>query len=487
VTTRVIDLRAVGWLLGLFVGALAVCLLIPLFYAYEFDPASIRPFSQALIVVGSAAFILLAACYRRERLELNHREAILLVTLAWLAISAGGALPLYFSPWFEGYSAAFFEAASGFTTTGATVLAQMEGVAPTIHLWRCLSHWLGGMGIVLLGIAILPIIGQGGMLLYRAEFSGARSQRLKPRLAETVLSFWWIYVAYTAFLTIGLYAAGMSAFEAVCHAFSTMGTGGFSTRTESIGAFSSPAIEYLSIVFMLLAGFSFVQHYHLLVERRVGAVFRDQELRTYLLIFAVASFVILPLRLLDGDQPEAALRSAMFQTASILTTTGFVTDDFGLWHPLSQLLLVFLMFAGGCTGSTAGGLKVARIVLLVGVIRRELRRIVEPHGVFGLRLAGEVMSEQTVSALLNLVYMAALVLITACLLVAATGVDILSTVSAVIACTFNVGPGLGAVGPSGSYGQLPSFAQWVLALCMIAGRLEFYTFLVIFTRPFWRR
>jgi len=344
------------------------------------------------------------------------------------------------------------------------------------------------MGIVLLGIAILPLVGVGGMALYRAEFSGARSEKLKPRVAETALSLWKIYLALTLALYLALWAAGMNGFEAACHAFSTLGTGGFSTRTASIAAFDSPLIEYIIIVFMLLAGVNFTRHYVLWVEHRPGKFWADRELRFYLAVAAGATAIILIGLLRSPGYPfPTAVRKSLFQASSILTTTGFTSDDFERWLPLPQLVLLTLMFIGGCTGSTAGGLKAARVLLLFKLVGREFKRMVERRGVFTVRLGADVIPEYTIQSLLNMVYLTLMVFVAACLMLAATGVDVLSAIAAVAAATFNIGPGLGSVGPSEHYGHLSHVAKWVLSGCMLAGRLEFYTILVIFTPSFWRK
>jgi trk system potassium uptake protein TrkH len=280
----------------------------------------------------------------------------------------------------------------------------------------------------------------------------------------------------------------MTTFEAVCHTFSTLGTGGFSTRTASIAAFDSPLIEYIVAIFMLLAGASFVQHYRLWIERRPRAVTADFEIRAYFGIAAVASLVVC-VTLLATERAgfEQTIRTSVFQVISIMTTTGFVTADFEAWHPLPQLILLALMFVGGTTGSTAGGLKTARVILLQRVVSREFRRMVERHGVFAVRLGGRVVSEDAIRTLLNLVYLALLVNFAACLILAASGLDVLTAITAVAACMFNIGPGLGTVGPADNYGHLPDAVKWALSACMIAGRLEFYTLLVIFTPAFWKK
>lgn len=483
-----IDPRVVGWALGYFLMALAASMLVPLGYGLALGKGDLKALTDSLLVTVAAGSLLLALSRRRPVRELKQREGIVLVVLVWASTCLFGALPFYFSPYFASFTDAVFEATSGFTTTGASVLERVEVLSPPIQFWRCFSHWLGGMGIVLLGLAILPVLGQGGMHLYRAEFSGAKSEKLTPRVLETAQALWKIYLALTVAEFLILWLVGMNGFDALCHSFSTLGTGGFSTRTASIAEFGNPAIEYTIIVFMLLGGSSFILHYRLFVERRPRSLLKDYEIRYYLLLVVAATLVISAvLTWRDGIALDESVRKALFQVVSIITTTGFVTADYETWYPLCQLMLLALMFVGGCTGSTAGGLKVARVGLLARVVDREFRRMAEPQGVFTVRLGGEAIPEAAIHGLLNLVYLAWLVNFIACLLLAAVGVEVLTSISAVAACMFNVGPGLGGVGPTDNYGHLPALAKWVLTGSMIAGRLEYYTLLIILTSAFWRR
>jgi trk system potassium uptake protein TrkH len=485
---RLVDHRAIAWVVGSFLAVLGGSMLVPYGFSLASDHADQSPMLRACLVTLGASAVFLFAGRHRERRDLLHREGILLVSLIWVAICLFGALPFYFSLSYHSFTDAVFEATSGFTTTGATVISNVDGLSRTLHLWRSFSHWLGGMGIVLLGVAILPLLGQGGNALYRAEFSGSAAERMRPRIVETARALWRLYVLFTVAEMALLMLAGMSGFDALCHAFSTLGTGGFSTRTASIAAFDSPLIEYIVILFMFIAGVSFIQHFQFWIEHRPGAVFRDYEFRAYFLL-ALGSTALIGLTLFfaSGMALEPALRTAMFQVVSILSTTGFVTTDYGLWPPVLQIVLLVLMFAGGCTGSTAGGLKMARVVLMWHVVQRDFHRLAEPQGVFRIRAGGEVLPELAVTGLINLIFLALAVMLIASLLVSATGVDILTAFTSVIACQFNIGPGLGAVGPIANYGDLAPLAKWVLSFCMIAGRLEFYTILILLTAVFWSR
>lgn len=475
-------------IVGLFLLVLGAALGVPLCYGLADGSGGVRELALSLAVTWTAGAALFVA-FRRPAAELNVREATLLVSLVWGASGLFGGLPFWFSPHFPSFTDAFFEAASGFTTTGATVLSNVEVLPAALQFWRHFTHWLGGMGIVLLGLAVLPLLGTGGMALYRAEFSGAKSEKLKPRIAETALSLWRIYLALTFVLYVLLRLAGMTGFEAVCHAFSTLGTGGFSTRTASVGGFQSPLIEWILIVFMFLAGVNFALQYRLWIERAPRRFFLDAEVRAYAALLLVSSLIITAFLVREGRHAhfEEAFRTALFQAASILTTTGFATADFERWAPAPQFLLLGLMFIGGCTGSTAGGIKVARLLVLGRVVEREFKRMVERRGVFAIRLGRDVIPENAIQALLNLVYLTFLFNGVACFLVAAAGVEVFTSISAVTACMFSIGPGLGDVGPAEHYGHLPALAKWTLSACMIAGRLEFYTLLALLSRSFWRR
>jgi trk system potassium uptake protein TrkH len=482
----VIHISRLFYTSGQFLILLAGSMLVPLLYALEAGESP-APFIYSISITAAAGG-LCRLFFPRPQGDPTQRESLFLVSLLWIASILFGCLPFYLSPFFPSFTDAFFEAASGFTTTGATVLANVEILPRALQLWRCFSHWLGGMGVIVLGIAVLPLVGLGGMPLYRAEFAGARSEKLKTRIRETAWALGKIYFALTLALYLALRFAGMSRLDAVCHAFSTMATGGFSTRTGSIAAFDSLAVECILIVFMLLAGINFTLHYRLWVERRFRSFFSDVELRFYLLAAVSATAIILASLVVRGQfGPATALRHSIFQVCSVMTGTGLFTDNYGSWSSAAQLVLLALMFFGGCTGSTSGGLKSSRILLLLKVIGREFKRMVEKRGVFTVRLGRQAVPESTIRSLLNLVYLAFLTNFVSCLLLSISGFDVFSSITGVAACMFNVGPGFELVGPSGHYGNLPALAKWVLSACMLIGRLEFYAVLVIFTGAYWRR
>jgi trk system potassium uptake protein TrkH len=369
----VIHIGALLHTLGLFLLALAGTMLVPLFYGLIIGD-DLAPFLISIAITGTIGLLLYKNASPSES-ELSQREAVLLVFAVWIASSTFGCLPLYLSPYFPSFTDAFFEATSGFTTTGATILADVEILSNSMQFWRCFTHWLGGMGIVLLGIAVLPLVGIGGMPLYRAEFSGAKSEKLKPRITETALALWRIYFVLTLVQYLALRLAGMDPFDALCHTFSTVATGGFSTRTASVAAFNSPMVEGIIIVFMLLAGMNFTLHYRLWVERRYYRFITDVELRFYLSVVAVAATAT-SLSLIFRDQyaPFAAILDSLFKTTSIMTGTGLVTENYEQWNAFPQVILLALMFFGGCTGSTTGGLK------LHGIYNRRIK--VTAHSAF---------------------------------------------------------------------------------------------------------
>ncbi len=448
------------------------------------DPA---PILQSLLITVAAGLALLLPA-RPGAFELSLREGLLLSLLAWVGVCVFGALPFYFSPYFPTFADAVFESTSGFTTTGATVLTDVEVLPRSIQLWRCGTHWIGGMGILLLAIAVLPLIGAGGIHLYRAEFSGARSEKLKPRIAETASSLWKIYLSLTLLEYLALRLAGMNGFESICHTFSTLGTGGFSTRAASVGGFESPVIEYIIVVFMFLAGLNFTQQYRLYVERQPGRFFSDPEVRAYALFVAVSTLLVwISVVVQSGYGVSHGFRSALFVVTTTITTTGFVSDDYEKWAPAPQLLILALMVCGGCTGSTAGGLKVARIVTVARALARELKKVVERRAVFSVRYGEQPLPEAAVQTALSTLCLAVFVHFGASMVLTAAGLDVLSAISAVVATMFNVGPGLGSVGPMDNYNHLSPLSKWTLSVCMLAGRLEFYTAFVVLTPAFWRK
>ena len=440
---------------------------------------------------GSAALTLLLAVGLRlgggppsERL--HRKDAIGIVAFTWLWLGLIGALPLMLDGAITDFPSAFFEAVSGFTTTGATVVADVDALSRATNLWRCLMHWLGGMGIVVLFVAVFPLVGVGAKQLFKTEVPGLPGEGLTPRIRETALRLWWVYTGLTLACTGLLVLEGMDAYDAICHAFSALGTGGFSTRTASVGAWDNPAIHWTLTFFMIAAGLNFALYAGVLMGRW-RALFVDAELRFYL---AVNLLIMLVVFLLLGPSQgfdEATIREAAFQVASVTTTTGFMTADFDTYPDLARLLLVLAMVMGGCAGSTAGGLKAVRVLLLGALSRRAVEETVQPHGVSAVRLGGAFVPDAVLSGVLvfGATYLG--IWAAASVALAAMGLDLVTAVSAAIACLSSIGPGLAAVGPTQNYAIVPGAGKVLLGLCMLAGRLEVFALLAVFTPEVWRR
>lgn len=482
-----IRVHAVAHILGQFLMMMSATMLVPLAFTLRGGSDTPQPMLLGLaptLLTGG----LLVSLFRKPETELSIREALLTVVGVWVSVAFFGSLPFYFSTHFHSFTDAFFEAASGFTTTGATILVDVEVLPRSLQFWRHFSHWLGGMGIIMLGIAILPLVGIGGKTLYNAQFAGAPSETLKPRVLETAHALWRVYLAITVTEFFALWWAGMSSFDAICHTFSTLGTGGFSTRTASIAHYNSATIETIIILFMVVSSLNFATQYAMWVQRDPRSFVRDIEVQFHLIVLSLATLgVTLTLVYHSGHSLQAALRQGLFQVVSIGTTTGFATADYELWHPFAQISLLALMYFGGNTSSTAGGFKSFRMVLLIRVVDRAMALIANRRRVMPVRIGGVIFPDSALSSLLNLVVLALMYNFAASLLLAASGLDLLTSFSAVPACMFSVGPGLGTVGPAENYAHLPAFAKWVLLVTMLVGRVEFYTALVLITPGFWRK
>jgi trk system potassium uptake protein len=473
--------RVTGFLLVL----MSAVLLSPVIVALIYDEPTIRSFvTAALIALTTGVFFLLVA--RRTR-ELRARDGFLITVLFYFALGVFGALPFYVDPRVDvSFTDAVFESVSGFTTTGATVFTGLDGMAKSMLFYRQLLQWLGGMGIIVLAVAVLPMLGIGGMQLYRTEYTGpVKDAKLTPRIAETAKALWYIYLALTAACATGYWLGGMSWFDAICHSFSTVSIGGYSTYDANMGHFDSSAIEAVAIVFMVIAGINFGLHFLAWHRRSPMAYVRDWEVRTYLTILA-GVFVVVSSILLLSDASARPLREALFQSVSIATTTGYTTTDYSAWPSVVPFLLLFAAFAGGCAGSTAGGIKTLRVLLISLQGVREMRRLIHPTGVFLIKIGREPVPARVIDAVWG--FFSAYVLAFVALLflfMMVSDSDFVTAFSAVAACQTNLGPGLGAV--AANYQDLESAAKWLLTFAMILGRLEVFTLLVLFMPSFWRR
>lgn len=414
------------------------------------------------------------------------REGFAVVSLGWISMALFGALPFLISGAIPSPTDAIFEAMSGFTTTGASILTDIEAQPKCVLFWRSFTHWLGGMGIIVFSLAILPILGIGGMQLYKAEAPGPTKDKLTPRIRQTAKLLWGVYVLLSAAETGLLMLCGMDLFEALCHTFGTMATGGFSTRNASIAAYDNPMVHWVIIVFMILAGTNFALHYRALTGRPI-AYLRDPEFRFYggTLITAVVLVVISSFSRFSAL--GHTIRDSFFQVVSLCTTTGYVTADYEQWHSLAILILIILMFMGGMAGSTGGGMKMVRCMILLKHAHIEIKKLIHPNAIFPLRFGNRVTPQEVTTNILGFFLLFIVIFLLGALILAGMGLDFKTSFGASIACLANIGPAIGQVGPTGNYSALPTLAKWILIGMMLMGRLELFTVLVLFSRSFWKK
>ncbi len=425
----------------------------------------------------------------KSKSELTIREGFAVVSLGWTTLVTFGALPYVFCGDGIHYLDAFFETMSGYTTTGASILNDIEAQPKSLLLWRSLTHWFGGMGILVLSVAILPLLGVGGMQLMKAEAPGPSTEKLTPRIASTAKILWGVYVLMTVVQVVLLMFGGLDLFTAVCHAFGTVATGGFSTNNESIAAYSSVYVQVVITVFMFLAGASFSLHYRAL-RGNLRAYWRDGEFRFYLALFlAAATTITLTLWAAEGRPLGESIRQAAFHTASIQTTTGFVADDFERWPTLAKMVLFLLMFLGGCAGSTGGGMKHIRVLILIKHGINEIRRTILPHSVASVRVQGDVIPKDVVSNILGffLIYIVTFILGSVLLAAMDPQLDMITSLSAMVTTLSNVGPGFGGIGATENFAGIHPVGKAFLSFCMLLGRLELYTIIVMLSPTFWKR
>ncbi len=474
-------------ILGLLVTLLSVTMLPPALVSLIYRDGGGVPFFMAFIlccVVG------LLGWYpnREEKSELRAREGFLIVVLFWTVLASFSAIPfmLLETPSMT-ITDAFFESFSGLTTTGATVLTQIDGLPHAVLFYRQQLQWLGGMGIIVLAVAVLPMLGIGGMQLYRAETPGpVKDSKMTPRIADTAKHLWYIYLSLTILCSVAYWLAGMGWFDAICHSFATIAIGGFSTHDASIGYFNSPQINLVCVFFLIISAVNFALHYSVLHAKSLKTYIYDPEFKVFMAIQAILVFICFVVLMSHGtyENADVALDQALFQAVSISTTAGFATTSFADWPTLLPLLLIFSSFIGGCAGSTGGGMKVVRVVLLYLQGIRELNKLVHPKAIFSIKLGRKALPDHVVSAIWGFFSAYAAVFVICMLLLLATGMDNITAFTAVAACLNNLGPGLGEV--AANYASIDDFGKWVLVLAMLFGRLEIFTLLVLFIPAFWR-
>ena len=474
--------RLLGMLLlieGLF---MLSCIIISLIYR-DNDIGALA--ISGLISIGAGGFAWVAT--RKASTNLSARDGFLIVSMGWILFSLFGSLPFYLSREIPNYTDAFFETVSGFTTTGASILNDIEALPHALLFWRSMTQWLGGMGIIVMSLAILPLLGIGGMQLFVAEVPGPAPDKFHPRIKETAKRLWAIYIIFTFSETILLLFGGMNLFDAICHSFTTMATGGYSTKQASIAHWDSPYIHYVITLFMFLAGTNFTLSYFAM-HLQFKKVFRNEEFRFY--ISFVVGFILLVTGVLffaQGLPFEKSFRDAAFQVVSIITTTGFVTADYLTWVSVLGVLIFMLMFFGGSAGSTGGGIKILRVMLFVKNSAVELRRLIHPNAVIPVRFNGNAVSPEIINNVFAFISFYILTMIISVIIMAGMGYDLNTSLGAVAATLGNIGPGIGEVGPVFNYAHLPGFGKWFLSFLMLIGRLELFTVLIIFSPGFWRK
>lgn len=481
-------LLAVVALVGRMVVLFALLMLLPLAFAlFEHGPAERAFVTATFATLGTGAAVSVAT--RRFRRELQPRDGFLLVGLTWTVLPAFGALPLMLALPGLSLTDAYFEAMSGFSASGATVLTGLDAMPMSLNVWRCLLNYVGGLGIVVLAVAILPMLGVGGTQLFKAETPGPmKDQKLTPRIAETARGLWMVYAVLSLACFLAYRAAGMSWADALMHMFSTVSLGGLSSHDASFGYWNSAAIEIVAMVFMMLSGVSFALYFIAWRSRSPAVMWRDGELRAYVLVVTGAIVLISLFLVAHGQYPgyAQALRHAAFNVISIATTGGYSVADYAQWPPFAPVLMILLGCFATCAGSTGGGIKMVRVLLLLKQSQRELVRIVHPNVVNPVVMGGAVVAPRVLQSVLAfmMIYGASIVGMTMLLLF--SGLDVVSAFTAAVACLNNIGPGLGDVGPAVNYGSLSDFQTWVCTFGMLLGRIELLPILVLLTPQFWR-
>lgn len=481
------NIKIVINIVGLSLTIFSIFMFFPLGIAFLYKTSEIYSFLIAFLITFSTGIFLYFLTRKYKYEEPRYREAFASVTLTWLSVAFFGSLPYLLTGTLNSFTDAYFESMSGFTTTGATVIADVEILPKGILFWRSITQWIGGMGIIVFTLAVLPLIGTGGMQLFKAEVPGITVDKIRPRIVDTAKLLWFVYFGLTSIIA-GLYAfCGMNWYDAVCHAFTTISTGGFSTKNASLAAFNNPLIEYVAGFCMLLGSINFVL-YILLLRREFLKVIRNSELKFYLsVIFILLLLITFNLKLNIYSSIEESFRYTLFQVASIITTTGYTTADFTKWTFFPQIILLFTMFLGGMVGSTAGGIKQVRIYVMIKQIYKEFYHLIHPRAVTSIRINDRVLNQEICDGIWSFIFLALIVWGISSIILSATGLDIITSLSSVASALNNVGPALGQAGPTYTYAPFPAPAKWVLALCMLIGRLEYYTVLILFIPAFWKK
>ncbi len=474
-------------LIGTVIVLLSLFMLLPVIVSIIYAQPDFPALAGSMVITLAAGAALYLLTRRHKRDEFRHRDVFGVVTMSWLAVSFFGCLPYMLSGVLGEFTNAYFEAMAGFTTTGATVFGDIEALPMGILFWRSLTQWIGGMGIILFALAVLPFLGAGGLHLFKAEVPEITVERLRPRIVDTAKSLWYIYASLTAGAFLLYAAGGMSVFDALCHAFTTLAIGGFSTKNASIAHFQSPFIETVAILFMFLAGINYSLYFHAF-RGDISRFWKSSELKFYLTV-TLTAIALMTLNTFGTSYSSIwdSLRYASFQAVSILTTTGYTTADYEQWTPFAMMLLGSLMFFGGMAGSTAGGMKQVRVLLMLKQSYRELYQLIHPRAVITLKLDGKPLAKDVLGSIWGFLFLFLFICIAATLCMTALGVDIITASSTVVSAMSNVGPALGEAGPTDNYSAMPLAGKWSLMFCMLAGRLEIYTVIVLLMPQFWKK
>lgn len=473
--------RVLGILLFVETTMFLICALVSWMYQ---EPETFTFLQTAAINTFAGIFLILLS--RGAERKVSKRDGYCIASLSWLLFSAFGMLPFYLSGSVDSISNAFFETISGFTTTGATIMDNIDTQSHGILFWRSLTQWIGGLGIVCFAIAILPIFNEGNVQLFSAEATGVTQHKLHPKISIMVKWIWGVYLLLTVSLTILLYIGGMNWFDAICHAFTTTATGGYSTKQASIAYWNSPFIEYVISFFMIISSFNFALFY-MLLKGKASKFLHDEELRWFICsIFLLTFTITASLVVYNNYGIEEAFRKSLFQVASIHTSCGFGTDDYSFWPPFTWVLLIFAMMAGGCTGSTAGGIKNLRLMIMAKGIRNHFKKLLHPNAVLPIRINKQATASGTVMTVAFFISLYMLLILVCWVVLMFLGVGFDEAFSVVVSSIGNVGPGLGDYGPAFSWNALPDAAKWILSFLMLIGRLEMFCVLLLFYPSFWK-
>ncbi len=461
----------------------AVFMIAPLGVSIYYGESDFKAFFIAILITAFVGTILSFSRARKE--AVRYKEGFMIVGLGWLLISIFGAIPFLLAGTFDNFIDAFFETVSGFTTTGASVLKDIESQPHGILFWRSLTHWLGGMGVLVFTLSLLPAVGMSSLNILKAESTGPTPGKLVPKIAETARILYIIYILLTGLEIIFLKIGGMPLFDAVTHTFATVGTGGFSTKNKSIAAYNMPSIEWVIMIFSFLAGVNFSLYYDVLMGK-FKSLFKDREFQFYCTVIGIA-IILITINITDSwGNILLSFRQAAFQVVTIITSTGFATLDYSIWPAFSKMILFILMFFGGCAGSTSGGIKILRVMIVFKYIKREFYKLIHPNSVISIRIGGQTIPENVVQNVIVFVLLYFLIFAGLSLILLTQDMDLISSTSAVVASLSNIGPGFGSVGPAMNYAGLTIFTKILLSFTMILGRLEIYTVLILITPIFWK-